>query len=48
MTAYPNYELVLVDNASSDQTADYLKMVALDHDNVKIVLNKTNRGFCRR
>ena len=48
VTAYPNYELVLVDNASSDQTADYLKMVALDHDNVKIVLNKTNRGFCRR
>ena len=45
VTAYPNYELVLVDNASSDQTADYLKTVALNHDNAKIVLNKTNRGF---
>lgn len=42
-TAYPNYELILVDNHSTDQTADYLK--GLDDPRIKIVLNETNRGF---
>ena len=45
MTAYPNYELILVDNHSTDDTADYLKEVAETYENVKIVLNETNRGF---
>ena len=45
VTAYPNYELVLVDNCSADATADYLSEVAATHKNVKIILNKTNRGF---
>jgi cellulose synthase/poly-beta-1,6-N-acetylglucosamine synthase-like glycosyltransferase len=45
VTAYPNYELVLVDNASTDSTAIYIAEVAATHQNVKIVLNKTNRGF---
>ena len=44
-TAYPNYELVLVDNCSTDDTAAYLKEVEGRYKNVKIVLNKTNRGF---
>ena len=44
-TAYPNYELVLVDNASTDETAEYLKTLDASHENVKIVLNTTNRGF---
>ncbi len=42
-TAYPNYELILVDNQSTDQTADYLKK--LQDPRIKIVLNDTNRGF---
>ncbi len=44
-TAYPNYELVLVDNASTDETAEYLKTLDASHENIKIVLNTTNRGF---
>lgn len=44
-TAYPNYELVLVDNASIDETAEYLKEIEVLHENVKVVLNTTNRGF---
>lgn len=44
-TAYPNYELVLVDNASTDETAGYLKGIEALHENIKVVLNTTNRGF---
>lgn len=44
-TAYPNYELVLVDNNSTDDTAAYLKKMEKQDSHVKIVLNKTNRGF---
>ncbi len=44
-TAYPNYELILVDNASSDGTPAYLQETARKYANVKIVLNETNRGF---
>lgn len=44
-TAYPNYELILVDNCSSDDTAVYLKEMAEKEKRVKIVLNTTNRGF---
>lgn len=44
-TAYPNYELILVDNCSQDGTAQWLEALAATCKNVKIVLNKTNRGF---
>ena len=44
-TAYPNYELVLVDNHSTDETAEYLKAVGARYENAKIVLNSANRGF---
>ena len=44
-TAYPNYELILVDNNSTDDTAEYLSSVAKKSDKIKLVLNQTNRGF---
>ncbi len=44
-TAYPNYELVIVDNNSSDDTAAYLTQLDQQYSHIKIVLNKTNRGF---
>lgn len=44
-TAYPNYELILVDNNSTDDTAAYLQDLDEKYQQVKIVLNKTNRGF---
>lgn len=44
-TAYPNYELVIVDNNSTDGTVNYLKQIASENVNVKIVLNQDNRGF---
>lgn len=44
-TAYPNFELIIVDNASSDETQDYLRRLKDQYDNIKIILNKENLGF---
>lgn len=43
----PAYELILVDNASSDETPQYLKEFAAAHANVKLILNDINQGFAR-
>ncbi len=39
------FELIVVDNNSSDGTAEYLKQLAKEKSNVKLVLNDTNRGY---
>ncbi len=45
-TAYPNYELIVVDNASKDGTPEYLLALAgRGLPNVKIILNEENMGF---
>ena len=45
-TAYPNYELIIVDNKSSDGTIDYLKQLDNQNiSNVKVILNEVNSGF---
>lgn len=44
-TAYPNYELIIVDNNSSDGTTAYLEKMAVEYERIRIVLNTTNRGF---
>src|SRR5574337_2163684 len=43
-TAEP-HELIIVDNASSDGTLDYLREYIATHDNVRVIANRTNRGF---
>lgn len=42
---YPNLEIIVVDNASSDGTPEYLEDLSLRHQNVRIVLNQENLGF---
>ncbi|HSH91659.1 MAG TPA: glycosyltransferase, partial [Ramlibacter sp.] len=42
---WPQLELVVVDNASTDGTPDYLKQFAASRPWVKLVLNATNAGF---
>jgi GT2 family glycosyltransferase len=40
-----DYELIVVDNASSDGTREYLREVAEHHSQVQVVLNDGNLGF---
>ena len=42
---YPNLELIVVDNASSDQTPAYLKDLERHHPEIRVVLNDLNSGF---
>ncbi len=44
-TAYPNYELIVVDNCSSDGTREYLSELAERIPGVEIILNEKNLGF---
>ena len=44
-TCYPDWELVLVDNASTDGSGDYLLEYAQDKAWVKLVQNDENLGF---
>jgi GT2 family glycosyltransferase len=44
-TMYPNYEVIVADNASSDKTPDWLRGFAETHSNMKLILNQKNLGF---
>jgi GT2 family glycosyltransferase len=44
-TAYPNYEICIVDNNSSDGTEGFLNDYRILHKEVKIILNNQNLGF---
>ena len=46
-TSYPDYEIIIVDNASEDETTDYLDEITTQYSNVHILLNKQNQGFAR-
>jgi GT2 family glycosyltransferase len=46
-TQWPNLEIVIVDNASSDGTRELVTDFARTHDRVKLILNETNEGFAR-
>ena len=45
-TAYPNYELIILDNHSTDGTVEYLHELEKTSDSrVKIIFNEKNSGF---
>lgn len=43
-TGYPNYEVIIVDNGSSDETKQFLACLGGD---LKIITNPENRGFAK-
>ncbi|MEW8959496.1 MAG: glycosyltransferase, partial [Moorella sp. (in: firmicutes)] len=46
-TLWPNFELIIVDNASTDGTREYLKELVQQHSNIRLILNEHNEGFAR-
>lgn len=44
-TEWPNIEVIVVDNASTDGTREYLNGAASRHYNLRVILNDENRGF---
>jgi len=46
-TDYPNYEVIVVDNHSTDATPSYLRYIAARHPQIQVILNQDNAGFAR-
>lgn len=46
-TERPSYEVIVVDNGSTDGTPGYLRSLARRHPNVRVVFNGGNLGFAR-
>lgn len=44
-TVYPNYEVIVVDNASIDGTGEFLKTFVATHPNLVPIFNEVNEGF---
>jgi GT2 family glycosyltransferase/glycosyltransferase involved in cell wall biosynthesis len=44
-TRYPSFDIVVVDNGSTDGTREYLTQLALDRAEVRVVFNERNVGF---
>jgi GT2 family glycosyltransferase len=44
-TEYPNYELIVIDNASTDGTVEELQRIAGAVPHVRVILNDHNAGF---
>ncbi|MEK7832269.1 MAG: glycosyltransferase, partial [Acidobacteriota bacterium] len=46
-TEYPNFEVIVVDNNSKDDTPSYLRQLAELEPSVKVILNDVNYGFAK-
>ena len=46
-TEHLNYEVIVVDNDSTDGTPEYLRLAAQQQERLRIILNQENRGFSK-
>lgn len=46
-TNHQDYEIILINNASSDSTEDYLQKLKNDNTNIKVIQNNKNLGFAK-
>ncbi|HMA62445.1 MAG TPA: glycosyltransferase [bacterium] len=46
-TEYNHYEIIVIDNASTDDTAYYLDKLSKKYSHIKVIFNATNQGFAR-
>jgi GT2 family glycosyltransferase len=46
-TDTPDFELIVVDNASTDSSRAYLEAFSEKHPNCRVILNEKNEGFAR-
>ena len=46
-TAYPNYEIIIVDNNSTDGTQAYVRYMANQYSQIVVTLNSHNSGFAK-
>jgi len=44
-TTYPNFEVIIIDNASTDGSPEWLGQYAKTQSNIRLILNEENRGF---
>jgi len=44
-TKYPNFEVIFVDNASTDKSLDFVNKVFAENKRLKIIRNRKNLGF---
>jgi GT2 family glycosyltransferase len=44
-TAYPRFEIIVVDNASTDASVDVLKSYTGPHEELRVISSQTNLGF---
>jgi GT2 family glycosyltransferase len=45
VSQYPNFEIIIIDNNSTDGTREYLTKISDEYENIRIVLNVDNKGF---
>lgn len=46
-TEVSEFEVIIVDNASTDTTPDFLEKYASERPNLRVIFNKVNQGFAR-